>query len=361
MHGIRRCRGERSAATRDLPHPRARTPCMPTRRELLTGAAGAALALALPEALPARIGGGTPLALVTADLDAHVVAVDLGTGRAVARIRTLPGPRSIEAAWMTWAVIAHTATGELSVLDAPTLEVRHVVRGLVQPRYTATLQADASASVWSQPGSALAYVTDSRLQVVATLDVRRGRLLARTAVPGPARHVSLSPDGGTLWTALGTKADTLAVLDVERPTRPRLVRTVRPPEAAHDVVFAPDGRHVWVTSGSARRIWVYETAGRRPVAELLADEPPQHVAWVDGRAFVASGESGTVRVHRQDGALVDVTDVPVGSYNVAFGWQRAVTPSLERGTVTLLDPRGRVRSALRVARSSHDACVVVGR
>ena len=63
-------------------------------------------------------------------------------------------------------------------------------------------------------------------------------------------------------------------------------------------------------------------------------------------------------MHRPDGTLVHEADVPVGSYNVTFGWRRAVTPSLERGTVALLDEGGRVRSVRKIARSSHDACVL---
>ena len=81
------------------------------RRELLAAAAAAPLALALPEAAPARPGGGTAMAFVTADTESHVVALDLNTRRVQRRIRTLPGPRSIESAFMTWAVVAHTATG----------------------------------------------------------------------------------------------------------------------------------------------------------------------------------------------------------------------------------------------------------
>jgi hypothetical protein len=35
-----------------------------------------------------------------------------------------------------------------------------------------------------------------------------------------------------------------------------------------------------------------------------------------------------------------------------------VTPALGRGTLTVLDDRGRVLCRRRVARSSHDACLV---
>jgi hypothetical protein len=343
----------------DLHARQARIPGM-NRRELLTAAAASPLALALPVRAAARPVGGTPLALVTADKESHVVVLDLSTGAVAARIRTHAGPRSIEAVQTTWAVIAHTASGRLSILHAPSLTVRHVLGGFAEPRYTAALSPEASASVWAAPGRPVAFATDSRRREVVTVDVVGGRITTRTAVPGPARHVSSSPNGAMLWTALGSKAEQIAVLEVGERGPTRLVRTIRPPAHAHDVVFAPDGRHVWVTSGVARRLWVYELDGRRPVAELAADAPPQHVAFVGGLAFVASGDSGTVRVHRPDGMVVHESAVPLGSYNVTYGWQRAVTPSLGRGTVALLDRAGRVDTVRRVARAAHDACVVVG-
>jgi hypothetical protein len=318
------------------------------RRAFLTAGAALPVALALPEPVGARATGGTPLALVTADLESHVVALDLSSGRVAARVRTLPGPRSIESVRMTWAVVAHTASGRLSILHAPTLAVRRVVRGFREPRYTAVHPLQ------------LAYVTDSALRQVVTVDVARGRILWRTAVPGPARHISASPDGGTLWTALGTAAERVAVLDLEDPRRPRLVRTFAPPFLAHDVVFSADGQHVWVTSGDRRRLAVYERDARRPVALLDAGAPPQHVAFRGGSAFVASGDDGNVRLHRGDGVLVHEARVPVGSYNVTLGWQGVVTPSLGRGTLAVLDRRGRVSGVRRLARAAHDACLVVG-
>ncbi len=87
-------------------------------------------------------------------------------------------------------------------------------------------------------GRPIAYVTDSARHEVVTVDVARGTILWRTAVPGPARHITASPDGAALWTALGTKAERVAVLDIGDPRRPRLVRTLTPPFLAHDVVFA---------------------------------------------------------------------------------------------------------------------------
>jgi hypothetical protein len=82
------------------------------------------------------------------------------------------------------------------------------------------------------------------------------------------------------------------------------------------------------------------------------------VTFAGDLVYVTSGWSGTLRVHRTDGTPLVRTVVPVGSYNVqqALGW--VVTPALGRGYVTVCDERGRIRRSERVARSSHDACIV---
>jgi DNA-binding beta-propeller fold protein YncE len=274
--------------------------------------------------------------------------LDLATAAVAERIRTAPGPRSVESVHDRIAVVAHTEHGVVSLLDAATIAIRGEVEGFAAPRYTA-----------AHPKQSLAYVTDSAREEVVVLDAERGRLLWRTRVPGPARHVSVSPDGKTLWTALGTKASRIAVLDTANPRRPRLLRTFAPPFLAHDVVFSPDGRTVWVTSGSERRLALYDGT-RRPRRVLAVGSPPQHLTFAHDKAFVANGDDGTVVRCRLDGGLVREARVPVGSYNVTFGWGRIVSPSLGRGTVSFLDRNGRVRAVRSGARAAHDACIVFG-
>jgi DNA-binding beta-propeller fold protein YncE len=316
------------------------------RREFLIAAAAAPVALALdPHAFAAGLGGS--LVLVTADLESHVVMLDPSSARILGRIPTAAGPRSIESVDARTAVVAHTEHGVVSVVDAASREIRTELDAFAAPRYTAV-----------HPVRGIAYVTDSVSEEVVALDVRRGAVLWRTAVPGPARHVSISPDGQTIWTALGTKADRVAVLDAGDARRPKFVRTIAPPFLAHDVVFSPDSRLVWVTSGSERRLVLYRAGSRRPARIVTADAPPQHITFAGSRAFVASGDDGTVRRHRLDGELVREARVPIGSYNVTFGSGRIVTPSLGQGTVSLLDRNGRVRAVRRIARAAHDACVV---
>jgi DNA-binding beta-propeller fold protein YncE len=318
------------------------------RKRFLAAAVSGSFALATdPQALASRL-GGTPLAFVTADLESRVVVFDLETATVVRHIRTGPGPRSIESVHDRIALVAHTEHGVVTLLDAATSRIRAELDVFAAPRYTAV-----------QPRRPYAYVTDSTREEVVTLDAERAKVLWRTHVPGPARHISMSPDGRSLWTALGTAAGRVAQLDASDPRRPRLVRTIAPPFLAHDVVFAPDGRAAWVTSGAERRIALYGP-NRRPAVSIAAGAPPQHVTFAGEKVYVASGDDGTVRRHRLDGELVREARVPIGSYNVTFGWSRLVTPSLGAGTASVLDRNGRVRAIERVARAAHDACIVFG-
>jgi hypothetical protein len=317
------------------------------RREFLGATAGVGLVLASgPEAFARRF-GGLPVALVTADTESHVAAIRLTDGRFQRKVATPAGPRSIEAVGRT-AIVAHTGSGAISLVDGPDLAVRRVLRGFGAPRYTA-----------GGRDGRVAYVTDSARGEVAVLDLVRDRVVRRVDVGGPVRHITAF--GDTIWTALGTKAAQIAVLDVSQPLRPRLRARVTPPFLAHDVGFTPRGARVWVSSGDRGRIAVYEAAARRPLFALTADAPPQHVTFLAGRAYVTSGDDATLRVHRLDGRLLRTTGIPQGSYNVQQGWGVILTPSLSQGTLCVVNASGGMRNRIDVAASSHDACFTMTR
>jgi hypothetical protein len=313
------------------------------RRSFLVGAAAALVA---PQAALARAAGGMPAALVTADLESRVVVVEVSTGRVVRSIATLAGPRSIEASPNGTAVVAHTTEGAVTLIDGPALRVRAVLHGFGEPRYTAT-------------DGRVAYVSDSARGEVVVLDTERGRVLGRVEGGGPARHIALVDS--TVWTALGTKAERIAVVDVANPHRPRLVRTIRTPWLAHDIGFTPGGLRAWVTSGERRRAAVYDIRSGRLLRRIAADAPPQHVSFIGRRAYVTSGDDGLLRVHALDGRLLRTTRVPAGSYNVQHGERIVLTPSLSRGTLCVVSERGELLHRVQAARSSHDACFVVSR
>jgi DNA-binding beta-propeller fold protein YncE len=313
------------------------------RRGFILAASGFLLA---PQALAES--RGRPVALVTADLESRIVAIDLVSGRRVKTVRTLPDPRSVQTVLNT-AVVAHTAQGALSLIDGETLTIRTVIEELEEPRYAA-----------GSPAGRYAYVTDSGLGGLVVVDVVRGRVVGRLALGGPARHVSVDRSGRHLWAALGTAAERIAVVDVRDPVRPRLLGRIRPSFLAHDVAFAPGGGRVWVTSGDRRQAAIFDRRRGRTVVRLEAGAPPQHVTFSGRRAFVTSGDDGTLVVHSaQTGRVVSRSAIPFGSFNVQEGWGRILTPSLSRGTLCILDRNGRRLGSLAVARSSHDASVVI--
>ena len=132
-----------------------------------------------------------------------------------------------------------------------------------------------------------------------------------------------------------------------------------PPFLAHDVGHSPSGEHVWVTAGREQRIAVLAANGSRHFRELGADAAPQHVTFGPGAAYVASGDSGIVRVHAlRDGRVVRRTRVPIGSYNIQRTGHHVVTPSLSTGGLTVLNARGIAIEHTRVAAAAHDACIV---
>ena len=322
------------------------------RREFLLAAA-APLVLGVMPAAAARL-GGTPLALVTADLESHVVVVDIGTGRVLRRLQTPADPRSIESVGVVAALVAHTGAGRMTLIDSE-LRVHPVAGSFIEPRYTA---------VSAERG--LAYVTDSGRRELAVVDIHRRRVIDRVPMAGPCRHLAIDRVGSRLWVALGNKTPALAVVSLAEPRRPRIVGRIRPPFLAHDVGVTPGGRRVWVTSGDRERLAIYNARTGRMVRTLAADAPPQHVTFLGHRAFVTSGDDATLRVHALDGRLLRSAAVPLGSYNVQSSYDHPqarrwiLTPSLAAGTLCTFGPHGTLLNELRVARSSHDACSIVG-
>jgi DNA-binding beta-propeller fold protein YncE len=296
------------------------------RREFLFAAAAAPLAVRMASL-------SRPVALVTCDAESRLSVVDLSTLRIVGSIATVADPRSVERVGSV-ALVCHTAEGAVSIVDRT--RVRHIVRGFVEPRYTA-----------AHPDGVHAFVTDSGRSSLAIVDTRHGTVVDRVRLPGWARHVTIARDGSRVWAGLGSASEHVAVV---RTAPLRHVGNLTPGFLAHDVGLAPDGR-LWVTSGSARVL----SAGERQHA---ADRAPQHVTFGNGRVFVTSGDSGTLHVQAHDGRVLSRTTVPVGSYNVQFAANRVITPSLLHGTLAVLDAFGKPLRTLQIAGSCHDACIL---
>ena len=144
-----------------------------------------------------------------------------------------------------------------------------MLEGFAGPRYAA-----------GEPsGGPHAYVSDDKAGQVIAIDVPRARVIGRVEVGEGARHIAISPDGTRVVTSLGTKAARLALVDVSRPARPRLLRTFPAEDLAHDVAFSPDGRQLWISSGAEHRLAIHDASTLRPLRSLGGDAPPQHVTF----------------------------------------------------------------------------------
>jgi DNA-binding beta-propeller fold protein YncE len=284
-----------------------------------------------PSAGPAR-------ALVTADTEAHVAVVSLQSHRVVDRIRTLEGPRSIQASGRRGAIVGHADAGAVTIIEHG--KVRRVLRGFSQPRYTAVFANRA-------------YVSDGGAGEIAVVDLVRARVVRRVPAGDGARHITIDPAGRMLWCALGSSAARIALIELDGWH----TRYVRPPFLAHDVAFSPSGRYVWVTAGSEPRTEVFQRDGT--LARIFDGDPaPQHVSFGPTNAYLASGEGAVVTVRAlRDQRVLRKTKVPYGSYIVQRGAGRELTPSLGTGALSILDAKGRTQARVRVARNAHDACI----
>ena len=321
------------------------------RRELLLAAAAAPAVLALPAAAHAAARGGTPFALVTSDSDDRVLVARLTDLKVVRALAVPDQPHGIEAVdQLGAALVLSEKSGTITVLDVNGLKVRRVLEGFAGPRYAA-----------GEPsGGSHAYVSDDKAGQVIAIDVPRARVIGRVEVGEGARHISISPDGTRVVTSLGTKAPRLALVDVSRPQHPRSCARSRPTTLR----TTSRSRRTAGSSGSARGPSTGSPCTMRstlrPLRSLAGDAPPS-----TSRSTRPRGAS-TWRAARAGRCASTAWPMPgcsapaacpSGRSTSARDAGRVVTPSLDVGTLTLLDHRG-LRS-VRIAPNAHDACLVV--
>jgi len=292
-------------------------------------------------------GGGSPVALVTAETQNALLAIALPSGRVLRRLRMPEDPENVVVVGARYAVVVSPRAGAVTVVSTPSLRIVRVLRGFVNPHLAAPT-ADGQG----------VYVTDDGSgQLVAIRLTGRPRVVRRVFVGLGAHHLSVSPSGNEAWIALGERARTIVVLDVSSPWRPKVVRRFDPGFAAHDVAFSSDWR-VWVTASDRRSVTIFDTRSRKPVARVAAGDPPQHVAFGVREAFVTSGYSSSLEiVDRASGRILRTVRLPYGSFNVSTFGGFVVTSSLLRGTVTELTERGAVWMSRRYAPATRGVAV----
>jgi hypothetical protein len=286
------------------------------------------VALVLASSAAAGPTGGTWVALVTAERQNELVAVELSTGKVVRRVSMPDDPQNVAASWRMTAVVSARA-GAVTLIDQLG-RVRKVFRGLDDPHIAVVNR-----------GKDLAYVTADGSGELIVIDMMARRIIGRTFVGKAAHHMALRPSGGhRLWIALGERASRIAIVDVSRPAEPRVLRHFSPGFLVHDLAYSPDGREVWVTSAVDELVRVLNARTGKQMLAIRCGAAPQHVAFTHGFGFVTSGYgSRIVKVDSENGRIVASARTPYGSFNLATYGRTVVTTSLLNGRVTEFDLR----------------------
>ena len=309
--------------------------------------------LAVPASHAARL-GGEPVALVTAETQNQLVAVDLPSGRILKRLPMPADPQNVETN-ATFAVVVSPRAGAVTLVGTRRLRVLKVLRGFSSPHIALIV-----------PEHEIAYVTDDARGQLAVIDLRRRRVTRKVFVGFGAHHMAISRDWTRLWIALGERARSITVLDTTLPGAPRMIGHVDPGGEAHDLGFSPNGTRVWVTYDDRSSVAVFDAQSRRRLRSVAAGSPPQHIAFdqfsnANARhAYLTSGDEGTLRiVSLRTERTVRTIAIPRGSFNVATGGALVLVSSLTNGTLTELDENGHLLLRKRVVPAARDAALAV--
>jgi len=329
---------------RDGRHPLVRTTCV--KRVCLVLVAAALLA----PASQARVAGGTPVALVTAETMNELLAVSLLSGRILKRLPMPSDPQNVATTVRT-AVVVSTRGAAVTLVDIRRLQVVKVLRGFGSP-HIPLISADGR----------FAYVTDDARGQLVVIDLVRRRVTRRVYVGLGAHHMAGDGPGNQLWIALGERARSIAVVDVSNAGHPHVIDHVDPRGRAHDLAFSTNDARVWVTYDDRPEVGVFAASTGRLLRLLHAGSPPQHIAFGPagggGHAYLTSGDDGTLRIFSsRTGRLLRIIRTSYGSFNLATYGSFVATSSLYRGTLMEFDEAGHRRLTRRVAPAARDLVV----
>jgi DNA-binding beta-propeller fold protein YncE len=308
--------------------------------------------LAVPAASQAARQGGRPVALVIAETQNQLIAVDLPSGRVLRRLQMPADPQNVVTN-ATYALVVSARAGTVALVGTRRLRVLKVLRGFGSPHIALFV-----------PDRELAYVTDDARGQLAVIDLARRRVTRKVFVGLGAHHMAISPDATRLWIALGERAHSIAVLNTTSQGAPRVIGHADPAGEAHDLVFSPAGARVWVTYDDRSSIAVFDAQSQRRLRVIRAGSPPQHLAFDQfshaRHAYVTSGNDGTLRiVSLRNGHTLRTVSIQPGSFNVSTGGSLVLTSSLTNGTLMELNESGHVLLRKRVAPAARDVALAV--
>jgi DNA-binding beta-propeller fold protein YncE len=287
-----------------------------------------------------------PLALVTAESRNRLIVVDLRTGAVRHRIELPADPEDVAVGGDTAAVVS-SAERTVALVSLRTLRVAALVHGFTAP-HIVTVTPDARS----------AYVTDDAAGTVTPIRLRDARKFPSLAIGASAHHLTFSPDGQTAWVALGESATTIVELDTRDAAHPHIAGRWQPGFTVHDLHFSPAGTAVWLSSATGPDVTVVDPRTHAVRFRIRVGPPPQHIAFGPGGAYLTSGYGSLIeRADPTSGRILGRAPAPYGSFELDARAGYVVSTSLLHGTLTIFDPRLRLRRTERLAPATREVAI----
>jgi DNA-binding beta-propeller fold protein YncE len=285
-----------------------------------------------------------PEALVTAETENRLIAVDMRTGRVIRRVSLPADPENVAISGV--AIVVSPGSHTVSLVSPDPLRVVKELHGFSSPEIVAV-----------SPDGEYAYVTDA-IGTVSVIQLSDARIVDRVDVGAGAHHMSFRPDQRQLWVALGESATTIEILDTSDIAHPHLVGSFHPGFPAHDLSFSPDGRTVWITSADGPDVSVFSAGDHRLLFRVPVGPAPQHIAFDGPDAYLTSGYGGRLeRVAANSGRVLGRARSPHGSFELDVADGYVATSSLLRGTVAIYSLGLRPERVVHVAPAAREVAI----
>lgn len=239
--------------------------------------------------------------------DATASIIEVSSGRTLALLSTGQGPHEAAVSHDgRWAVVtdygAQTPGSSLTVIDLDSLKVARTIDLAPHRR---------PHGVAFFPGDTMLAVTSEASQAVLTVDLRTGAVTALPTGQAGSHMLSMSADGGRIYTA-NVGAGSVTMIDVAT----RQARTVPVAPRTEGITLSPDGRQVWVGSNEQHTVTVLDAMTLAPIDTLPAPGLPYrlNVGARGGLVVVSNPMMNTVRLFdaatRAEVAAIEIPQDP---------------------------------------------------
>jgi len=252
----------------------------------------------------------------------------------------------------TLAIQGRIATGERPIMPAAAEKGSVVIlpgrNGLLTLAYDGEEIRSANLPIGGQPSASTtshdgrrAYVPDTLRNILVTVDLEQGKVLAETPVGDGPSHPMVTPDDRIVCVA-NSRSHDISLVDAHTF---QVLATIPSGEAAHQTTLTPDGQVLLVANFFEDSVSVVDLPSRARVAVVPVGPYPHGLDMAPGDRYAVATHFGDPWV-----SIIDVparkvaTRVPagLGSSHTTFSPEgdRAYVANGLANTITVIDMKG---------------------